>query len=163
MSKILTHQKLKAMMVAHAKETLQFLVQEGMNFSVLCEVNKIKFVPPLPDYIFEDFAEMTIFIMAGYTFESIELCNETLDFEAGFGSENIGSFVSIPYDAIVQILFQDDDLLQEIPLFTNVTQPKLYRIPEEEIQKLYETEKKGLEQSSLALSSNPENQRFFKK
>lgn len=117
----------------------------------------------LPEHISSTFAEMTLFILAGHTFKSIELGEKELSFEAGFGSENIGSLVTLPYESVVQILVQDNDLLQEIPLFTNVSEPHLYNITGDEIAKIEEIQQEGLNHSSSALASNPENSRFFKK
>lgn len=163
MNAVLFHPQFRAMMVLHAKEIIHFLVREGVSFSLLCNIKHIKFDPSLPEHISSTFAEMTLFILAGYTFKSIELSEKELNFEAGFGSENIGSLVTLPYESIVQILIQDNDLLQEIPLFTNVSEPHLYNIAADELARIEEIQQKGLSHSSFALASNPENSRFFKK
>ncbi len=72
---------------------------------------------------------------------------DELIFEAGFGQENIGSFVSVPLSAILQIV------IEETPILINLSIPKE---PEEK-------DNGGVEKSMEALLSNPENQKLFKK
>ncbi|TLD96568.1 hypothetical protein LS71_005770 [Helicobacter jaachi] len=163
MRKILFHPYFKSMMIHHAKDTLEFLIKESINFNVLCDRTHTHFSPELPPRISNTFGEIIPFVLAGYTFESIELQKEYMSFEAGFGSENIGSFVSIGYDGIVQILLHDSDLLREIPLFTNVSHPCFYNLSTEELEQIATAQQEGIEDSRLAFASVPENSKFFKK
>ncbi len=163
MRKILFQPQFKSVMNAHTRDILQFLLNNGVNFNILCDMKKASFSPQLPEYITSTFNEITLFVLAGYTFESIELHEGYMSFEAGFGNENIGSIVSVEYEGIVQILLHDNDLLREIPLFTNVSHPCFYNFSEEELQEIESIQREGLEQSNLAFALNPENGRFFKK
>lgn len=163
MHKILFQPQFKAIMSAHTRDILQILLHHGVNFNILCDMKKTSFQPQLPQYITETFNDITLFVLAGYTFESIELHEGHISFEAGFGSENIGSFVSIDFSGIVQILLHDNDLLREIPLFTNASHPCLYNFSDEELQEIESLQKEGLEHSNLAFALSPENGRFFKK
>lgn len=149
---ILKNPRLKKLLIRHLKDILGFLVSEGISFSILCDISKTHFQPSLPENIAKDIEDLTLFVLAGYTFESIAFESFGMSFEAGFGVQNFGSLVSIEYDGIVQILLQDSHLLQEISLFVNITNPKLY-------DKLEDTkeESEGLEHSFLALTSNPDN------
>lgn len=163
MRKILFQPQFKSVMNAHTRDILQFLVQNSVNFNILCDMKRASFSPQLPEHITSTFNEITLFVLAGYTFESIELHEGCMSFEAGFGNENIGSIVSVEYEGIVQILLHDNDLLREIPLFTNVSHPCFYNFSEEELQEIESIQREGLEQSNLAFALNPENGRFFKK
>ena len=163
MHQILFHPHFKLIVDTYAKDTLMFLVQEGINFNLLCDIKRTNFSPLLPENISSTFNDITLFVLAGYTFESIELRNEHITFEAGFGNENIGSLVSIPYSGIVQILLHDNDLLREIPLFTNVSHPCFYNLSPEELEQITFVQQEGLEQSNLAFASSLQNSRFFKK
>nr|WP_317403289.1 hypothetical protein [uncultured Helicobacter sp.] len=163
MRKILFQPQFKSVMNAHTRDILQFLLNNGVNFNILCDMKKASFSPQLPEHITSTFNEITLFVLAGYTFESIELHEGCMSFEAGFGNENIGSIVSVEYEGIVQILLHDNDLLREIPLFTNVSHPCFYNFSEEELQEIESIQREGLEQSNLAFALNPENDRFFKK
>lgn len=163
MHKILLSTSFKAMMLSHLRDTLDFLVEESISFNILCDIKRTNFEPPLPEHIGSTLNEITLFVLAGYTFESIELRKESIRFEAGFGKENIGSFVTIAYDGIVQILLHDNDLLREIPLFTNVAHSCFHNIPAEELERISALQEEGLERSKLAFLSNPENEKFLKK
>lgn len=163
MRKILFQPQFKSVMNAHTRDILQFLIQNSVNFNILCDMKRASFSPQLPEHITSTFNEITLFVLAGYTFESIELHESCMSFEAGFGNENIGSIVSVEYEGIVQILLHDNDLLREIPLFTNVSHPCFYNFSEEELQEIESIQREGLEQSNLAFALNPENGRFFKK
>lgn len=163
MNKILFSSQLRHMMKAHVQDMLTLLVDEGVNFNILCDMKKVRFAPELPKHITQSFNDITLFVLAGYTFESIELDDEGINFEAGFGAENVGSFVSITYEGIVQVLLHDGDLRREIPLFTNIAHSCFYGLSDEEKEQIALEGEEGIEDSSLAFAQNPENSRFFKK
>ena len=74
-----------------------------------------------------------------------------LVFEAGFGSENFGSVVTVPLLSIMQII------VEETPLFINLA---TYR---EKIVAKKEIDRGGVENSMASFLSNPENSKFIKK
>ena len=148
--------KLKALLTKHAKEILHLLIEQNISFSILCDISKTTFDPPLPPDIAQNLDTLTLFVLAGYTFESIELGVHTISFEAGFGAQNFGSLVSIDYEGVVQILIQDSTLVQEISIFVNVSNPHLYKGLE-----VANEDMEGLEHSFFALSSNPKNAYLF--
>lgn len=138
------------MMENHARDMLIYLFENEQNFGILCKIEHITFDPPLPQHIRDEFRAMTLFYLAGYTFESARIDQDVLIFEAGFGHENIGSFVSVPLLSIVQIIIDDT------PAFVNLA------IPAEQ-QPIANVEKsEGVQNSMSALLSNPENQKFLK-
>jgi len=121
--------------------TIEFLLKEGAEFSIIAYANFIDFNPKIPKDIVE-FEEITMLMIAGYSFESALLDKDNFSFEAGFGEKNYGSVLSMPLEAIMQIRI-DDNLLA-----INYYEPK---------------KEKKLENSIDILLNNPENQKFLKK
>jgi hypothetical protein len=136
------------LMKRHATELMEMLLKKGIHFSVLTNISDVSFSPPLPDYISKGFKPITMFFLAGYTFESTQLYNGVLSFEAGFGSDNFGSLVSIPVESVLQII------LEEIPIFINLSNPP-------KVKKASPKEH-GAKRSMDALLSNPQNKGLLK-
>lgn len=139
------------LMENHVRDMLIYLFENDQNFGILCKIDHVTFDPPLPPHLSEEFRSMTLFFLAGYTFESARIDNDILIFEAGFGQENIGSFVSVPLLSIVQVIIDDT------PAFVNLALPKEQH-PMINIEK-----QEGVQNSMSALLANPENQKFLKK
>ena len=118
------------------KLIIHFFAQE-QNFGILCKIEEISFNPELPKEINGEFRPLTLFFLAGYTFETARIENEMLIFEAGFGSENFGSHVTIPLYAIFQIV------IEESILFLN---------PTATVEKYFE--KKEIEEDQVSRSMN---------
>jgi hypothetical protein len=133
----------------HLLDILDFLLEKGVNFSILTNVSEVTFNPELPSEIKESFKPITMFVLAGYTFESVLVDEENISFEAGFGHENFGSLVALPLLSILQIIVEDT------PIFINLSIPTSVK----EIKK----QKKGVKKSMEALLSNPENEKLLKK
>ena len=138
------------LMETHVREILIHLFESDQNFGILCKIEHLTFDPPLPADISSEFRAMTLFFLAGYTFESARLENNMLYFEAGFGQENIGSMVSVPLLSIVQIIIDDT------PAFVNLALPR-----EQSISVNIEKDE-GVKNSMSSFLSNPENQKFVK-
>jgi len=133
-------------MEAHSREIIELLLDKGMLFSILVNITEVEFEPELPEYIKKDFKPITMFALAGYTYETIEISDDLLEFEAGFGSENIGSLVKVPYHSLIQILIEDT------PIYINLSR----KINKEKL-------KSKIERSKSIFLSNPENRKFLKK
>ena len=138
-----------ALMKKNCYAILELLLKRGVNFSILTNIADVTFEPILPNHISQNFKPITMFFLAGYTFESAQIYNDTLSFEAGFGNENFGSLVSVSLDAILQIV------VEEVPVFINLSTPSkvVNKVPKE----------KSIKRSMEALMSNPENQKLIKK
>lgn len=154
---LLSDKRFLSLFKRHCYEIIKVLMDKRINFSIVCSVACVKFEPPLPNQIYDTFNDLTMFILAGYTFESLELEENNLYFEAGFGEDNLGSFVTVPLESIVQILLPDDenfrsDLCLYINLFGVLLEPKNAKNNEEE----------GINSSMKALLSNPKNSKFKK-
>jgi hypothetical protein len=134
----------------HIFQSIEYLFQKNQEFALACEIKYITFNPDLPSSIKESFQEKVLFVLSGYTFESAQLEEEYFLFEAGFGSENFGSTVSVPLLAIKQIFVGD------IPIMMNLANP----VVKNEDKKEESTSKKS---SMAALLNNPENKKLLKK
>lgn len=140
----------KEKMELHAREVVEYLVHKNEPFSILCNISLTEFDPPLPEEIASSFKPLTLFVLAGYTFESLNVDDEYIYFEAGFGPNNIGSFVTVPLFGILQII------VDESVLFVNLTAGS------EEFRQQKE-EEEGVKNSMKALLDNPENRKLLKK
>ncbi len=134
------------MMVLHIREIIDLLLAKGVYFSILTNIAEIRFDPVLPSEITENFKPITLFVIAEYTFETCSFDEENLYFEAGFGHQNVGSFVTVPLSAIVQILVEDT------PILINLSVP-----PE------HTPKKADVDKSTNIFLSNPENEKLLKK
>ena len=134
------------LMQEHMKENLDLLLAKHQEFDILVNISDIEFDPPLPDHIKESFKPLTLFAAAGYTFESFEIYDEFILFEAGFGRENFGSAVKVPYHCIIQIL------VENTPIFINLSR----KVDEQK-------QKTNIQKSKNVFLSNPENQKYLKK
>jgi len=138
------------------KRSLQELIvlffEKEQNFGILCKVNDVSFSPELPDEMMQDFRELTLFFLAGYTFETARIEDGMLVFEAGFGSENFGSVVSVPLLSIIQVI------VEETPIFINLAEEgsKEHLAPQADL------DANGVQNSMASFLSNPENAKFLK-
>ncbi len=139
-----------SLMDKHIEEVLLYLFEQNQSFGILCKIDHVMFEPSLPEHIRNEFRQMTLFFLAGYTFESAQLESGHLSFEAGFGSENIGSVVTLPLLGIMQIV------VDETPIFVNLASVK------EKVKTVKEAPE-GINNSMASFLSNPENQKFIKK
>ena len=140
-------------MKKHIVEILSHLFDENQNFGILCKIETLSFEPELPSEITTEFRPMTLFFLAGYTFESARIDNEFLVFEAGFGPDNLGSVVHVPLLGIMQII------IDETPIFVNLASPVETN---ETKAKNNEEGVSGEKNSMEALLANPENKKFLK-
>ncbi|MBU1659381.1 hypothetical protein KKG72_10065 [bacterium] len=143
--------KFTFLMQKHIEELIIHFFEKEQNFGILCKIDTVSFDPPLPKEINSEFRTLTLFFLAGYTFETAHISGDTLIFEAGFGSENFGSIVSVPLLGIMQII------IDETPVFINLAS---YKKKKEFIKKV---DNNGVKNSMDSFLSNPENLKFIKK
>ena len=136
----------KLLIKEHLYNTVAFLLENGIEFSIAAEVRHCQFSPELPSEITTAFESVVLFVMAGYTFESAHLDEEHFFFEAGFGAEGFGSHVSIPLLAIKQIF------VDEYPIAINITEPMREKATQTTVNRSME-----------ALLNNPENKKLLQK
>ncbi len=139
----------RTLIQTHIFETIKYLFNKNQEFALACEVKYITFTPELPANIKDSFDDTVLFILSGFTFESAQLHEEYFSFEAGFGSENFGSVVSLPLLAIKQVF------VGENPIVINLANPV---IESEKREKISASKKSSME----ALLKNPENKKLLK-
>jgi len=147
---ILEDKNFARVMQNNIEEMIIYLFEKEQNFGILCNIETVSFEPQLPEEINAEFRPLTLFFLAGYTFETARIENNMLIFEAGFGSENIGSLVSVPLLGILQVI------VDETPVLINLATYKEYEDIEQDV------DEKGVESSMASFLSNPENSKFFK-
>ncbi len=143
----LNDQDFSELMSFHIRDIVDLLLHKGEFFSILVNISDISFNPPLPDEISSDFKPITLFVIAEYTFESCSLDDENIYFEAGFGHQNIGSFITVPLYSIVQII------IENTPIFINLS------VKSKDIVKQKSRDTK-IKRSTNIFLSNPENSNF---
>jgi len=136
-------QEFKGLMRAHLLHTIEYLFNANQEFGIACEIAAVAFDPELPSDLRESLPEITLFMLANYSFESSTVNEETISFEAGFGAENIGALVQVPLLAIKQLF------VEEYPILLNISSSQ-----EEEREEV---------DSMSALLNNPENAKLLKK
>ncbi|WRB06568.1 hypothetical protein KVL72_02285 [Helicobacter pylori] len=141
----------------HCIEYLQFLSKNHLSFNLLCERDAIDFSPKLPKEIHEKFGSLVLFILAGYTLESLMIDAQSVQFEAGFGPNNISSVVQVGLSGIIQILIKEKN--ENIVLFNRCDSLELFQKEEPLMQELKKDERESKEwlDSKEALFSNSKN------
>lgn len=146
----LESQAFKDLMQEHILKTIEYLFNANQEFGIACEIPEVQFTPELPSELLETLPEVTLFMLANYSFESATIDSHQLTFEAGFGADNIGALVQIPLLAIKQIFVGEYPILMNIASTTQV---------EEETE-----EEENSEINSMnALLNNPENAKLLNK
>jgi len=138
----------KELMKEHIYATIEYLFNKDQEFGVACETSNVSFEPNLPNELRASLPEVTLFMLANYSFETANIDTEYISFEAGFGSENFGALVHIPLLAVKQIF------VDEYPILINVAAIN-GEVAEEEISEPIN--------SMEALLNNPENAKLLKR
>ncbi|KNE16263.1 hypothetical protein [Helicobacter pylori] len=141
----------------HCIEYLQFLSKNHLSFNLLCEREAIDFSPKLPKEIHEKFGSLVLFVLAGYTLESLMIDAQSVQFEAGFGPNNIGSVVQVELPGIIQILIKEKN--ENAVLFNRCDSLELFQKEEPPFQEPKKDERESKEwlDSKEALFSNSKN------
>ncbi|MFP6085996.1 hypothetical protein ACLF92_03500 [Helicobacter pylori] len=141
----------------HCIEYLQFLSKNHLSFNLLCERDAIDFSPNLPKEIHEKFGALVLFVLAGYTLESLMIDAQIVQFEAGFGPNNIGSVVQVKLPGIIQILIKEKN--ENAVLFNRCDSLEVFHKEEPPFQEPKKDERESKEwlDSKEALFSNSKN------
>lgn len=151
LNNVIEDSKFASLMQNNIKELIIHFFEKEQNYGILCKIEDVTFDPALPESISSEFRPLTLFFLAGYTFETAQIDDDFLVFEAGFGSDNFGSVVHVPLLSIMQII------IDETPVLINLA---TYEKP----QKIKEDVKhNGVKNSMDSFLSNPENSKFLKK
>lgn len=152
LDKLIEDRDFAKIMQKNIESLIILLFEKDQNFGILCKIEDITFEPVLPTEISTEFRPMTLFFLAGYTFDTASIVEEKLIFEAGFGTDNFGSIVSVPLLSIMQII------VDETPLLINLSNYK-----SESVKDIKEADEGGVENSMASFLANPENSKFLKK
>lgn len=148
---IIENKSFALIMKRHIQELVVHFFEQEQNFGILCKVDDVQFEPSLPENIKSEFRSLTLFFLAGYTFETARIDEDYIIFEAGFGSDNFGSLVSVPLLSIMQVI------VDETPVLINLARYKYEPIVAKEV------DVHGVKNSMDVFLSNPENSKFLKK
>ena len=107
---IIENEEYKNLVEKQIKENILFLLQKNQEFSITANIEPITFTPELPKVIKDQMHKFSLFILSNYTYTTIQIDNQFMSFEAGFGNENFGSVVKIPLFAIFQIIVDESVL-----------------------------------------------------
>lgn len=139
---IIENPSYKELIEKQIQDIIVFLLDNNQEFSITANITPITFNPALPEEIKSQLHKFSLFVLSNYTYTTIEINEEFLSFEAGFGNENFGSVVKIPLHAIFQIIV-DDSILYLNSIAT--------------VEKF----NKNLEKNSFNIfKNNPNNKRF---
>ncbi len=131
-NKIIENSEYKDLVSSQVKETIQFLLNQNQEFAITANLDAVKFNPELPSNTYQQLSKFSLFVLSNYTYSTINLENTFLTFEAGFGSENFGSTVKIPYYAVFQIVVGESILfvnsVATVDKFNKDTKEKSYNI-----------------------------------
>ena len=147
---VINDQDFAYVMQNNIQDLIIHLFEKEQNFGVLCKIKDVSFDPVLPEDINKEFRDMTLFFLAGYTFDTARVLDDILVFEAGFGTDNFGSLVSVPLLSIMQVI------VDETPILINLASH------EKRIKVKAKAENSGVENSMASFLSNPENSKFLK-
>lgn len=107
---IIENEEYKNLVEKQIKENVLFLLEKNQEFSITANIEPITFTPELPVVIREQMHKFSLFVLSNYTYTTVEIDDDYLIFEAGFGNENFGSVVKIPLHAIFQIVVDESIL-----------------------------------------------------
>ena len=92
------------------QENILFLLGKNQEFSITASIEPICFTPELPKVIKDQMHKFSLFVLSNYTYTTVQIDDNYLSFEAGFGNENFGSVVKIPLHAVFQIIVDESIL-----------------------------------------------------
>lgn len=107
---IIENEDYKILVEKQIKESILFLLDKNQEFSITANIEPITFNPELPAVIRNQMHKFSLFTLSNYTYTTIQVDDEFLSFEAGFGNENFGSVVKVPLYAIFQIIINESIL-----------------------------------------------------
>lgn len=107
---IIENNEYKSLVEKQIKENVLFLLEKKQEFSITANIQPISFTPELPKVIKDQMHKFSLFTLSNYTYSTVQIDDNYIGFEAGFGNENFGSVVKIPLYAIFQIIIDESIL-----------------------------------------------------
>ena len=143
---VIENEDFKDLMKSNVKKMIEHLLEKDTEFAITANVNASQFNPELPESIKEKMSKFSLFVLSNYTYSTVKLSNDSISFEAGFGSENFGSVVTIPLESVFQIVI-DDSILLINPVAT---------------VEMFNENKASINRSKNIFNKNPNNKKFNK-
>lgn len=112
-------------MQRHAFEIISRLIELNIEFNIIVNTKFAEYEPQLPDDLNPNKNPFALFVLAGYTFESIELSADKIVFHAGYGPNDLDAYTSIDLGAITQIQIEGDII------FLNFSYYKRFEVDED--------------------------------
>jgi hypothetical protein len=107
---IIENDEYKNLVENQIRENILFLLKKNQEFSITANIEPITFSPELPKVIKDQMHKFSLFVLSNYTYTTVQINDDYLSFEAGFGNENFGSVVKIPLHAVFQIIVDESIL-----------------------------------------------------
>ncbi len=107
---IIENEEYKNLVCKQVKETIEYLLDNNQEFSITANIEGMVFNPELPKPIKDQLAKFSLFILSNYTYTTVEINDNFLTFEAGYGSENFGSVAKVPLHCVFQIVVEESIL-----------------------------------------------------
>ncbi len=107
---IIENVEYKDLVSSQIKDTMGFLLKQNEEFAITANIDAVTFDPELPKATFDQLSKFSLFILSNYTYSTVKLDESAIYFEAGFGSENFGSTVKVPFFAVFQIVVEESIL-----------------------------------------------------
>ncbi|MBZ7935189.1 MULTISPECIES: hypothetical protein [Campylobacter] len=114
---ILKNENFINLMQDNCFRVIQNLIQNNIEFSIVANTQFIDFNPVLPPELDVKKNPYALFVLGGYTFSSIELEKEYLQFHAGFGPNDFDSYVKVDLGAITQIQVENSVIFVNFSLY----------------------------------------------
>ncbi|TKX33085.1 hypothetical protein [Campylobacter aviculae] len=124
---ILKNQDFINLMQKNCYEVLQNLIQNNIEFSIVANTQFIDFNPILPPELDVKKNPYVLFALGGYTFSSIELEKDYIQFHAGFGPDDFDSYVKVDLGAITQIQVENSAIFVNFSLYQRKNEEKLQK------------------------------------
>jgi hypothetical protein len=107
---IIENEEYKKLVEIQIKENIVFLLNKNHEFSITANIEPVTFNPELPKVIKDQMHKFSLFVLSNYTYTTVQIDDEYISFEAGFGNENFGSVVKVPLHAVFQIIVDESIL-----------------------------------------------------
>ncbi|MBZ7964621.1 hypothetical protein [Campylobacter sp. 2457A] len=114
---ILKNENFINLMQDNCFRVIQNLIQNNIEFSIVANTQFLDFNPILPPELDVKKNPYALFVLGGYTFSSIELEKEYLQFHAGFGPNDFDSYVKVDLGAITQIQVENSVIFVNFSLY----------------------------------------------
>ena len=85
---IIENNEYKSLVEKQIKETILFLLEKNQEFSITANIEPITFTPELPKVIKDQMHKFSLFTLSNYTYTTVQIDDNYISFEAGFGNEN---------------------------------------------------------------------------